>query len=117
MYCEFPQCGRICKNIRARSLVVSWAPIGNEVAWNSHIQNERRMDTVAEIMMINFCDRGHPVFRGTSSSERRDLKSKGKGKSSIYFNGSDECRSGFSHNRFLSISSVFSEQLRICEKS
>ena len=87
MYCEFPQCGRICKNIRARSLVVSWAPIGNEVAWNSHIQNERRMDTVAEIMMINFCDRGHPVFRGTSSSERRDLKSKGKGKSSIYFNG------------------------------
>ena len=30
------------------------------------------------------------MFRGSSALERRDLKSKGKGKSSIHFNGSDE---------------------------
>ena len=44
-------------------------------------------DNVAEIMMINFCESGHPVFRGSSALE---LKSKGKGKSSVHFNGSDE---------------------------
>ena len=30
VYCDFPQCSRKCKMIRARSLVVSWARIGNE---------------------------------------------------------------------------------------
>ena len=40
--------------------------------------------------MINFCESGHPVFRGSSAFERGDLKSKGKEKSSVHFNGSDE---------------------------
>ena len=35
-------------------------------------------DKVAEIMMINFCESGHPVFRGCSALERGELKSKGK---------------------------------------
>ena len=47
-------------------------------------------DNVAEIMMINFCESGHPVFRGSSALERGDLKSKGKGKLSFHFNVSDE---------------------------
>ena len=33
---------------------------------------------------------GHPVLRGSSAFERGDLKSEGKGKLSIHFNGSDE---------------------------
>ena len=33
---------------------------------------------------------GHPVFPGSSAFERGDLKSKGKGRSAIHFNGSDE---------------------------
>ena len=41
-------------------------------------------------MMINFCQSGHPVFRGSSAFERGDLKSKGKEKLSIHYNGSDE---------------------------
>ena len=40
--------------------------------------------------MISFCESGHPVFRGSSAVERGDLKSKGKGKSSMHFNGSEE---------------------------
>ena len=47
-------------------------------------------DDVPDIMMINFSESGHPVFRGSSAFERGDLKSKGKGKLSIHFNGSDE---------------------------
>ena len=48
------------------------------------------MDNVAEIMMINFSESGHPVFRGSSALERGDLKSKGKGKSSIHFHGNNK---------------------------
>ena len=47
-------------------------------------------DRVADIMMINFSDSGHPVFRGSSAFERGDLKSKGKGKLSIHVCCDDE---------------------------
>ena len=40
--------------------------------------------------MVNFAESGHPVFRATSALERGELKSKGKGKKTIHFNGSDE---------------------------
>ena len=67
--------------------------------------------------MINFCESGHPVFRGPSASERVDLKSKGKGKLSIHLNGSDETvevffRSIISVNQ-LSISGAVAD---MCEK-
>ena len=41
-------------------------------------------------MMLNFVESGHPTFRATSALERGELKSKGKGKKSIHFNGSEE---------------------------
>ena len=40
--------------------------------------------------MLTFAENGHPVFRATSASERGELRSNGKGKKSIHFNGSDE---------------------------
>ena len=42
-------------------------------------------DKVAELMMINFGESGHPVFRATSPLSRGTLKSKGGGKLSIHF--------------------------------
>ena len=44
-------------------------------------------DHVAEDMMINFSESGHPVFRGSSAFERGSLRSKGGGKLSIHFCG------------------------------
>ena len=41
-------------------------------------------------MMLNFAQSGHPGFRATSALERGELKSKGSGKKSIHFNGSEE---------------------------
>ena len=41
-------------------------------------------------MMLNFAASGHPVFRANGALARGELKSKGKGKKSIHFNGSDE---------------------------
>ena len=37
-------------------------------------------DRTAEIMMLNFAESGHPVFRATSALERGELKSKEKRK-------------------------------------
>ena len=41
-------------------------------------------------MMLNFTESGHPVLRASSALERGELKSKGKGKKSMHFNGSKE---------------------------
>ena len=70
--------------------------------WGPHTYKPNgEWDTVAEIMMINFCESGHPVFRGSSALERGDLKSKGEGTLSFQFNGSDEIvEVVFSHNHF-----------------
>ena len=42
-------------------------------------------DRVAELMMLTFAERKHPVFRATSPLSRGKLKSKGGGKLSIHF--------------------------------
>ena len=41
-------------------------------------------------MMLNFSDSDYPIFRAFSAFERGELRSKGGGKESIHFNGSDE---------------------------
>ena len=47
-------------------------------------------DNIVDKMLRNFAGFGHPVFRGTSVLERRELTSKVGGKTSIHFNGSTE---------------------------
>ena len=47
-------------------------------------------DRVAEDMVINFSESGHPVFRGSSALERGALRSKDKGKLSIHFCDDDD---------------------------
>ena len=43
-----------------------------------------------KIMMHNFSASGNPLFKDPVFFLRADSKSKGKGKSTIHFNGSDE---------------------------
>ena len=53
-------------------------------------------------MMLNFAESGHPVFRASSTVERGELKSKGKGVNTIHFKGSDETvEFDSSHSYFL----------------
>ena len=63
---------------------------GSEKKWyGTHTYKPNgEWDRVAEDMMINFSESGHPVFRGSRSLERGNLKSKGK--LSIHFCGDDE---------------------------
>ena len=60
-------CSRMCGQIRARTVVVSWACIRKEMVRNPHIQAHGEWDRVAEDMMINFSESGHSVFRASSA--------------------------------------------------
>ena len=62
-------------------------------------------DHVAEDIMINFSESGHPVFRGSSALERRSLRSKG---------GFQIQSKWFFARLFPSISPVCTEQWRTC---
>ena len=114
--CQFFYGFRLCSKIRATTLVVCWAWIRKEVVQNSRKPNGE-WDDVADIMMMNFNESGHPVFRGSSAFERGDLKSKGKGELSIHFNGSDEAvevilRTVISVNQL----SVYGAVAELCEE-
>ena len=47
-------------------------------------------DEIAENMMTNFSDFGHPKFRASCAFERGEWRSEGHGKKSKHFDGSDE---------------------------
>ena len=97
----------------------SFLGFGSEKKWYS-TYNERlggEWDKVAELMMINFGESGHPLLRATSPWSRGMLKSKGGGKLSMHF-----CAVGirlklFFAQSFLSISSVSAEQSQICVRN
>ena len=74
-------------------------------------------DRVADIMMINFSESGHLVFRGSSAFERGALKSKRKGKLSIRFCGDDETVEVFLR-AIISVNqlSVYGAQADVCEE-
>ena len=57
----------------------SFLGLGSEKKWygsNTYKRNGE-WDDVAEHMLLNLSESGHPVFRGTSALERGALKSKG----------------------------------------
>ena len=88
----------------------SFLGFGSEKKWYS-TYNERlggEWDKVAELMMINFGESGHPLLRATSPWSR--VKSKGGGKLSIHF-----CADGDTIET--SISSVPTEQSQICVRN
>ena len=62
---------------------------GAEKKWcGSNTYNpDGEWNDVAGHMLLNFRERGHPVFRGTSALERGTLRSKGGGKLSVHFCG------------------------------
>ena len=87
---------------------------GSEKKWYSISEDspQGEWDRMAEKMMLEFAESGHPVFRATSPLSRGQLKSKG----SLW------CRPGndsncFSHNYFCKPAQSFTEQLQKCVKN
>ena len=60
---------------------------GSEKKWSSISADspQGEWDRLAEKMMLEFGESGHPVFRATSPLSRGQLKSKGGGKLSIQY--------------------------------
>ena len=60
---------------------------GSEKKWYSISEDSPpgEWDKIAELMMLKFCESGHPVFRAASPLSRGQLKSKGGGKLSIHY--------------------------------
>ena len=60
---------------------------GSENKWYSISAGspQGEWDKMAEKMMLEFAERGHPIFRATSPLSRGVLKSKGHGKLSIHY--------------------------------
>ena len=75
---------------------------GSEKKWYSISADspQGEWDRMAEKMMLEFGESGHPVFRTTSALSRGQLKSKGKEKLSIHYCADLETIETFSHNYF-----------------
>ena len=68
--------------------VGQWSFIGpgSEKKWYSAENSpQRAWDNIAEEMLLEFAESGHPTFRATTPLSRGQLKSKGHGKLSIHF--------------------------------
>ena len=76
------------KVLARRFGVGQWSFIGpgSEKKWySSENSPQGAWDTIAEQMLLEFAESGHPTFRATIPLSRGQLKSKGRGKLSIHF--------------------------------
>ena len=76
------------KALARRFGIGHWSFIGpgSEKKWySSENSPQGAWDNIAEKMLLEFAESGHPVFRATTPLSRGILKSKGRGKLSIHF--------------------------------
>ena len=97
-----------------------WSFVGprSEKKWySSENSPQGAWDTIAEQMLLEFAESGHPTFRATIPLSRGILTSKGRGKLSIHFAADgDTIDTIYRILFFLSISSVSTEQWQLYAK-
>ena len=80
---------RVVEVLAKRFGVGQWSFIGpgSEKKWYSGEENSPQgaWDHIADEMLLEFAESGHPIFRATTPLSRSILKSKGHGKLSIHF--------------------------------
>ena len=90
---------------------------GSEKKWDSSENSPQgAWDNIAEQMLLEFAESGHPTFRATTPLSRGILKSKGRGKLSIHF-AADGDTTDTIYRIILSISSVSTEQWQLYVKN
>ena len=80
------------KSLARRFGIGQWSLIGpgSEKKWYSPENSpQRAWDDIAEDMLLEFAESGHPIFRATTPLSRAQLKSKGPRKLSINFAADD----------------------------
>ena len=83
----------IVKTFAGRFGIGQWSFIGpgSEKKWYpSENSPQGAWDHIAEDMLLEFAESGHPIFRSTTPLSRGKLKSKGKGKVSIHFSADQD---------------------------
>ena len=74
---------RVVKVLARKFVVGQWSFIGpgSEKKWCSAENSPQgAWDNIAEEMLLEFAESGHPTFRATTPSSRGNLRSKGHGK-------------------------------------
>ena len=78
----------IVKTFAGRFGIGQWSFIGpgsEKKRYPSENSPQGAWDHIAEDMLLQFAESGHPIFRATTPLSRGQLKSKGRGKLSIHF--------------------------------
>ena len=87
---------------------------GSEKKWYSGEENSPQgaWDHIADEMLLEFAESGHPIFRATTLLSRCILKSKGHGKLSIHFTADYPTIETIFRTMVSANQLVFTEQLR-----
>ena len=110
----------IVKTFAGRFGIGQWSFIGpgSEKKWYpSENSPQGAWDHIAEDMLLEFAESGHPIFRATTPLSRGQLKSKGRGKLSIHFTA-DQDTVDTIYRIILSVNqlSVYGAVAAICEE-
>ena len=108
------------KTFARRFGVGQWSFIGpgSEKKWySSENSPQGTWDNIAEQMLLEFTESGHPIFRATTPLSRCNLKSKGRGKLSIHF-AADQDTIDTIYRIFHSVNqlSVYGAVAAVCEE-
>ena len=108
------------KSLARRFGIGQWSFIGpgSEKKWySSENSPQGAWNNIAEKMLLEFAESGHPVFRATTPLSRGQLKSKGRGKLSIHF-AADQDTIDTIYRIILSVNqlSVYGAVAALCEE-
>ena len=108
------------KTFAGRFGIGQWSFIGpgSQKKWySSENSPQGAWDNIAEEMLLEFAESGHPTFRATTPLSRGQLKSKGRGKLSIHFTA-DQDTVDTIYRIILSVNqlSVYGAVAAICEE-
>ena len=108
------------KTFARRFGIGQWSFIGpgSEKKWYSSENSPQGVwDHIAEEMLLEFAESGHPIFRATTPLSRGNLKSKGRGKLSIHF-AADQDTIDTVYRIILSVNqlSVYGAVAAVCEE-
>ena len=108
------------KTFSGRCGIGQWSFIGpgSEKKWYfSENSPQGTWDHIAEEMLLEFAESGHPIFRATTPLSRGQLKSKGRGKLSIHF-AADQNTIDTIYRIILSVNqlSVYGAVAAVCEE-
>ena len=111
---------RVVKVLARKFGVGQWSFIGpgsEKKCYSAENSPQRAWDHIADEMLLEFAESGHPTFRATTPLSRGILKSKGHGKLSIHFTADYPTIETIFRIIFPPISSVSTEQWRLYVKN